>query len=219
MPRLPLFPLGTVLLPGARLPLQVFEPRYLRLLDDLLSKPPQERCFGVVAIRRGHEVGPRTPLELHDVGCEARLDALVRDPSAGRLLVRVVATGTRPFRLELVDDVVDPPYLTAVVRWAPPAALTEATAALAEQVRAGLTAYLTAVGRPPDPLEVHPHQVPYAAAEAMALELRDRQAVLEAATHDDRLRVVLGLLRRERGLVERFHAVPPPLLPDTAGLN
>ena len=32
MPTLPLFPLGTVLLPGGRLPLQVFEPRYLCLL-------------------------------------------------------------------------------------------------------------------------------------------------------------------------------------------
>lgn len=53
MTELPLFPLGTVLFPGGRLPLQVFEPRYLDLVSESLK---QEQPFGVVLIRDGFEV-------------------------------------------------------------------------------------------------------------------------------------------------------------------
>ena len=54
MPALPLFPLATVLLPGAPLRLQVFEDRYLALLRDLGELDEPDRVFGVVAIRQGH---------------------------------------------------------------------------------------------------------------------------------------------------------------------
>jgi Lon protease-like protein len=53
--RLPMFPLGTVLVPGGVLPLHVFEPRYQRLVADCLAAPVPS--FGVVLIDRGHEVG------------------------------------------------------------------------------------------------------------------------------------------------------------------
>lgn len=56
MARVPLFPLGTVLVPGATLPLQVFEPRYVVMLSDLLNSMDIPE-FGVVAIKQGHEVG------------------------------------------------------------------------------------------------------------------------------------------------------------------
>lgn len=52
---MPMFPLGTVLLPHMPLPLRIFEERYLKLLGDLmLSENPE---FGVVLIERGVEVG------------------------------------------------------------------------------------------------------------------------------------------------------------------
>ena len=44
---LPLFPLGTVLLPGAALPLHVFEPRYRQLTIDLLTGAVPGKQFGV----------------------------------------------------------------------------------------------------------------------------------------------------------------------------
>lgn len=50
----PMFPLGTVLFPTVVLPLQIFEPRYQRLLEDVLEG---DRRFGVVLIERGSEVG------------------------------------------------------------------------------------------------------------------------------------------------------------------
>ena len=71
-----MFPLGTVLLPGERLPLQVFEPRYIAMVDNcILDDDPR---FGVVLISRGHEVGGddiRT-----DVGTIARIASCVPIP-------------------------------------------------------------------------------------------------------------------------------------------
>ena len=52
--RLPMFPLGSVLVPSAGLPLHVFEPRYRALVQDCLAG---DREFGVVLIERGSEVG------------------------------------------------------------------------------------------------------------------------------------------------------------------
>ena len=53
---LPLFPLSTVLFPGMRLPLHIFEERYRLLVADLQAQP-EPRRFGVIAIRKGREVG------------------------------------------------------------------------------------------------------------------------------------------------------------------
>lgn len=52
---MPMFPLGSVLLPAMPLPLRIFEPRYLKLLGDLVASEKPE--FGVVPIERGKEVG------------------------------------------------------------------------------------------------------------------------------------------------------------------
>lgn len=49
-----LFPLHTVLFPGGRLPLQIFEARYLDLVRDCLRN---KRGFGVVPIKEGREAG------------------------------------------------------------------------------------------------------------------------------------------------------------------
>ena len=55
MPVMPMFPLGSVLLPAMPLPLRIFEQRYLKLLGDLVASEKPE--FGVVLIERGKEVG------------------------------------------------------------------------------------------------------------------------------------------------------------------
>ena len=55
MPVMPMFPLGTVLLPAMPLSLRIFEERYLKLLGDLVTSENPE--FGVVLIERGQEVG------------------------------------------------------------------------------------------------------------------------------------------------------------------
>ena len=55
MPVMPMFPLGTALLPAMPLSLRIFEERYLKLLGDLVTSDNPE--FGVVLIERGQEVG------------------------------------------------------------------------------------------------------------------------------------------------------------------
>ncbi len=65
---IPLFPLSTVLFPAGRLPLRIFEPRYVAMTRACLR---DSTLFGVVLIRGGFEVGrPAIP---HEVGCTARI--------------------------------------------------------------------------------------------------------------------------------------------------
>jgi hypothetical protein len=114
---IPLFPLGTPLFPGVVLPLQIFEPRYRRLMGDLMRLPEagDGRFFGVVAIRQGWEVERVAPAEaLYDIGCTARLQAVRPQPDGG---FRIVTVGGDRFRL--LDVVVgeDLPYLRAEVEW------------------------------------------------------------------------------------------------------
>jgi Lon protease-like protein len=69
---LPLFPLSAVLMPYGRVPLQIFEPRYLDLVRDCMKSG---NPFGVVWIRRGAEImqrGRAAP-ELGDYGTCARI--------------------------------------------------------------------------------------------------------------------------------------------------
>ena len=72
MSELPLFPLSGVLLPFGRMPLQIFEQRYLDLVRDSLKT---ESLFGVVWIRSGGEIGQRgrAAPELGDYGTCARI--------------------------------------------------------------------------------------------------------------------------------------------------
>jgi hypothetical protein len=99
------------------LPLHVFEPRYRRLVLDLLALPEESerRSFGVVAIRQGWEVERVAPAEaLYDIGCVARLQ-MVRPQSDGGF--RVVTVGGERFRLRDVVVGEDPPYLQGEVDW------------------------------------------------------------------------------------------------------
>ena len=113
--RLPLFPLGTVLMPTQLLPLHVFEPRYRALMTDLTA-PGATPELGVVLIERGHEVGGGDQrLGTGTVGRLVRADQL----PDGRWLA--LLTGTGRFRVERwlpddpypraeVEDLDDPPW-------------------------------------------------------------------------------------------------------------
>jgi Lon protease-like protein len=130
---IPLFPLSTPLFPGIVLPLEIFEPRYRRLVADLSALPAasDRRMFGVVAIRQGWEVERVAPAEaLYDVGCTARLQGVRARPDGG---YRVVTVGGDRFRLLDVlvgnEEDGDPPYLRAEVEWLADEELTQEAAA------------------------------------------------------------------------------------------
>lgn len=106
---MPMFPLGTVLLPGMPLPLRIFEPRYLKLLGDLMGSENPE--FGVVLIERGIEIG----------GGEKRMDigtlAAVTNIGTTEEFYGLESVGTQRFKVEtwLPDD----PYPLAVIEFIP----------------------------------------------------------------------------------------------------
>jgi Lon protease-like protein len=95
---LPMFPLGTVLFPGAVLPLQVFEPRYRELTETCLRGDGR---FGVVLIERGFEVGGGD--SRFSVGTVARIVEAARTPD-GRYLLATVGTDRFRIRRWLDDD-------------------------------------------------------------------------------------------------------------------
>lgn len=105
---LPLFPLpGALLLPRTRLPLQIFEPRYLAMLDDVLKS--RDRLIGIIQPRPAPE-GQR---RLSAVGCAGRVTAF-NETDDGRYVIGL--TGVSRFRLG--DEVGGfTPYLRAEVGW------------------------------------------------------------------------------------------------------
>jgi uncharacterized protein len=213
--RLPLFPLGSVLFPGLVLPLHVFEQRYRDLVADLLALPEDERRFGVVAIRSGREVGADGVRALHDVGCTARLRR-VEPYDDGRF--DVVTVGADRFRLTGLDTA-SRSYLVGEVEWLPDELGPEVDAPLvARAVAAAFGDYLEALAGaggasaelpelPEDPL-VLSHLV----AATTALDLAERQALLELPDGGARLRAELSLLRRETTLLQVLSAAPAPEL-------
>jgi Lon protease-like protein len=106
---MPMFPLGSVLMPAMPLPLRIFEPRYLKLLGDLMGS--ENREFGVVLIERGDEVG----------GGEKRMTlgtiASVINIGTTQEFYGLESFGTQRFRVTswLPDD----PYPLAVIELVP----------------------------------------------------------------------------------------------------
>ncbi len=206
MPSLPLFPLGTTLLPGSQLPLKVFEPRYVALLRDLLAEPrPEEIGFGVVAIRRGFEVGGELDNDLHAVGCFAELDQIAEIEEA---VFFVLATGTRRFRLDGIDAAAGTPYLTGSVTWLDEVpGVVASLSALAGRLVTAVAAYRQAQGLEAAEPPTDPTELSYWAARASGLGTGDRQLLLGCADTGARLGLVLRMIRREAALTQSLGVV------------
>jgi uncharacterized protein len=193
----PMFPLGTVLVPGMVLPLHVFEPRYRRMVDD--SRTHHDGTFGVVLIERGSEVGGgdvRT-----DVGTLARIERAEELPD-GRWILGVV--GIHRIRVErwLPDD----PYPRAQIHeWAEelrePAEDAEETGDDRDEITILLrraAALRREIGEPAPPLDLEladdPVVAGYQAAVVAPLGPADRQVLLAAPTVPARWRLLRALL-------------------------
>jgi uncharacterized protein len=209
---LPLFPLGTVLLPGASLPLHIFEPRYRQLTVDLVTGAVPGRSFGVVAIRQGHDVGE--DLELHDIGCTAVLREAKRLPD-GRF--DIVTRGERRFRLVDVDAT-KASYLMGTVEFVPDdephEEQRELLPLLAAAARAAHRYYCKTAWRSEDwqepEFDVEPNTLAHLLASDCLLALEDRQNLLEETCPADRLRLIRRMLCREAEFLRELHAVPVP---------
>ncbi len=94
-PTIPVFPLpGALLLPRGQLPLNIFEPRYLEMIDDSLRDG--HRIVGMIQPDPAHP-GPEDRPNLFRVGCAGRITQLA-ETGDGRYLLQL--TGVARFRIE-----------------------------------------------------------------------------------------------------------------------
>lgn len=106
---LPVFPLpGALLLPRSRLPLHIFEPRYLAMLEDALKTP--HRLIGMIQPR---QVPGGVETKLHCIGCAGRVTAF-SETEDGRYMITL--TGMSRYRI-MREVTGFCPYIRADVRW------------------------------------------------------------------------------------------------------
>jgi uncharacterized protein len=215
---LPLFPLSAVLFPGMRLPLHIFEERY-RLLAAHLQAQPEPRRFGVIAIRKGREVGADGITALYDTGCVADVRQIAPHPD-GRYDLGTV--GAERFRLLRLDD--SRPYFQGEVELIEeeeelPPENDDSANALAfatRRVQDGFRGYLNAladrgggvisVADLPDEAAL----LSYVVGAAMIIDLPERQSLLAAPSALGRLRLERSLLVRETAILRATTSRPAP---------
>jgi Lon protease-like protein len=203
---IPVFPLdGALMLPGCQLPLQIFEPRYLNMVDDVMSGA---RLIGMIQTRGG---GAPTRPNLAKVGCAGRVTAYA-ETGDGRYMItltgicrfvageelatpapyRQLRPGFERFVRDLEDDdgevVLDRRAFLAVLRRYLDHKGLEVEWDAARQAPAGALINSLSMGLPLDPPE--------------------KQALLEAATLAERARVLAALLEIDAAADDDE---PPPL--------
>jgi Lon protease-like protein len=112
--RIPVFPLaGALLLPRAELPLNIFEPRYLEMVEDTLSG---ERLIGM--IQPDPSYGGKKAPPLLKMGCAGRITAFAETPDN-----RILMTLSGVCRFTIIDELdADTPYRQVIPDFRPFAA-------------------------------------------------------------------------------------------------
>jgi Lon protease-like protein len=211
---LPLFPLHTVLLPGAHLPLHIFEPRYRQLTVDLVTGAVPGKRFGVVALRPSLELEVTSLDQLRGIGCSAVLRQAKRLPD-GRF--DIVTAGEKRFRLLALDST-SAPYLLGAIEWVPdsesPAVGQDAVSMLTYGARSAHRRYCDAAWQNGDwnepPEDTDAAGLAHLLAADCLLTIEDRQRLLEETRPLHRLRMVRKMINREAGILGKLRAVPAP---------
>ncbi len=197
--RLDLFPLNTVLFPGMRLPLHIFEPRYRAMLGRCIET---EGVFGVVLIAEGEEVGAAAIP--YRIGTTARVEKVEYLPD-GRF--NLLALGETRFRIDRI--VAEEPHVVGEVELTPlPFDAAESTLQALEDVRERFERLVTLMieiqaGYMPEfELPADPLQLAYLIATGVPTGPGSAQRLLEADSLADLLTLEGELLdvRMEQAL-------------------
>lgn len=195
------------------------------MIQELLENPnEEEREFGIVAIRDGHDISLNGINALHPVGTSTILrEANVHED--GRY--DVVTTGSRRFRIKSLDT--RAPLLRAEVEWLPEpetaqseqlTLLTRKTLQEFSAYREALSAELNSNVSLFEELPTDPTIVSYLLTAAILLPTSERQDLLAAQDTQSRLALIGTLLRRETGLITHFGALPAvDLLSNNLSIN
>jgi Lon protease-like protein len=180
--RIPLFPLGLVLLPGMPLPLHIFEERYKRMIAECLS---EGTVFGIVWF------DGRT---LQSIGCTARIVRVLHRYDDGRLDILVV--GEQRFTTE--GTIEEKPYLEAEVAFIEDVA-SEPDAETLERARR-LLHHLEETGWTEHAEGADPYRLSFAIPAIDGFTHAERQRVLEMTSAAERLQTCTAALGR---IIER----------------
>lgn len=205
---IPVFPLdGGLLLPGGHLPLNIFEPRYLNMIDDAMSG---DRIIGMIQTRAG---GGKERPALAPVGCAGRITSYA-ETADGRYLI----TLTGVCRFQPGDELpVQTPYRQVVAKFEPYEADLTPTSAQGLLNRTMffdvLKTYLdrrgleidweSAKAAPPDALI-------NSLAIGLPFDAAEKQALLEAYSLADRRDTLIALLEIDSASPDDDDE-PPPL--------
>jgi Lon protease-like protein len=196
-PVIPVFPLtGVLLLPRGQMPLNIFEPRYLAMIDDAIRT---HRIIGMIQPEPETGRQPETPPLLH-VGCIGRITQLAETGDD-----RYILTLTGIARFRIVEELsVTTAYRQARVTYDEFAVDFTARAGEEEVDRAGLLKALRAFAKAND-LKIDWKGVNEAPNEALVNALsmmcpfgpREKQALLEAPSLKNRAEVLVAITEIE----------------------
>jgi Lon protease-like protein len=185
---IPLFPLNMVLMPGAPMPLHIFEERYKQMVNECLES---ESEFGMVL---ADDSGTRR------VGCTARIVELVERYEDGRMLILV--EGSRRFRLNNI--LTGKAYYVGEVEYLEEEPEDDVSA-LAEECIALLERVVEAATEGSVGIEIEPpyRNLSFAIAGRVEFDLETRQQILELTSEKERLEKVKGMLTAAAERLER----------------
>jgi ATP-dependent Lon protease len=198
---LPILPLrGTVVYPLTAVPLNIGQPRSIRLVDDAISGG---RMIGLIAAK-DPELEEPGPDDLFTIGTAAAVHRMFRAPDG---TIRLLVQGLE--RIEITEWIGTDPYLTAKVE------VAEEVSAESIEVEALMRNVLDQFRRlaelvPSIPGELltaalnveDPRQLVYAIATYVRIELEDAQEMLELDSVTDKLRKLMALLAKELEVLE-----------------
>ena len=109
---IPLFPLeGALLLPNSRLPLNIFEPKFLKMLEDSLAS--KHRLIGMIQPKYSKNDEVKDKTSLSQVGCAGRVVSFTETEDSRYL---ITLSGISRFHVIETLEAFDP-YITAKVDW------------------------------------------------------------------------------------------------------
>lgn len=177
MALLPLFPLDVVLLPGAPLPLHIFEPRYKEMITGCRA---HDSPFGIIRT---------TDDGIADIGCTAEIVSVTKEYPDGRL--DLVAEGRE--RFEVLELNRDRSFLQAEILLIPDEPGDAANEEKARAVRAHLE-ILSLAGAVQDLSAADRSALSFYLAGSLPLDLDFKQKLLAMRSEGERIRAVAAYL-------------------------
>jgi Lon protease-like protein len=184
MDELGLFPLGIVLLPGERVPLHIFEPRYRELIGECLE---HERAFGLVF---ADEDGVR------ELGTRAHVDEVLERFDDGRL--NIVVRGGERFRVEKLTR--GRSFMTALVEPVDDDGVAPSEDSVT-RAAAAFRALATAAEADASEVDETDDQLSFQLAAQVELAADSKQQLLELRSEQKRLELVAELLDTVRAVL------------------